>query len=190
MNSNQLISEYLSESMSPSTVRRGAFHCLLPAHGFVYLSEDIMDTKVCSTCKKEKRLTEFHKNKTKKDGLAYQCKVCVKLREESEEIRKYRLKYLKSEKGMAVKEKYSSSEDGRRAAVRATKKYDKNNPLKRIAQNKLNGAVRFKKIKRMPCEVCGSISKIHGHHKDYDKPLEVIWLCRQHHAELHKEIKT
>jgi hypothetical protein len=37
---------------------------------------------------------------------------------------------------------------------------------------------------QQPCEVCGD-SKSHAHHDDYDKPLEVRWLCRPHHEALH-----
>lgn len=32
--------------------------------------------KVCCKCKKEKDITEFHKNKSTKDGFAYECKEC------------------------------------------------------------------------------------------------------------------
>jgi len=35
-----------------------------------------MELKVCSKCKEEKPLSEFNKNKTKKDGYQYYCKVC------------------------------------------------------------------------------------------------------------------
>lgn len=36
-----------------------------------------------------------------------------------------------------------------------------------------------------PCAVCGSL-KTDGHHFDYLKPLEVVWLCRKHHAAVHR----
>jgi uncharacterized Zn finger protein len=39
-----------------------------------------------------------------------------------------------------------------------------------------------------PCEKCGSIEKVHAHHEDYSKPLEVRWLCPRHHRMRHKEI--
>jgi len=36
--------------------------------------------KTCSHCKTEKPLTEFHKTKQAKDGLAFKCKVCISAR--------------------------------------------------------------------------------------------------------------
>jgi len=38
-----------------------------------------METKICSKCKVEKKLCDFHNSKTEKDGKKYQCKSCVKL---------------------------------------------------------------------------------------------------------------
>jgi hypothetical protein len=38
-----------------------------------------MKTKICSKCKVEKELCDFHNSKTEKDGKKYQCKSCVKL---------------------------------------------------------------------------------------------------------------
>ena len=35
-----------------------------------------MTTKICSKCKIEKPITEFHKNKSKKDGYGHICKKC------------------------------------------------------------------------------------------------------------------
>ena len=37
-----------------------------------------MDTKRCSKCKETKGVGEFHKDRTKKDGLDHRCKPCVK----------------------------------------------------------------------------------------------------------------
>lgn len=37
---------------------------------------------------------------------------------------------------------------------------------------------------RLPCVRCGE--KAHAHHEDYSKPLDVIWLCHQHHMQHHQ----
>ena len=39
-----------------------------------------------------------------------------------------------------------------------------------------------------PCKACGA-EPAEAHHEDYNKPLEVRWLCRLHHRERHMEIK-
>jgi hypothetical protein len=44
--------------------------------------------------------------------------------------------------------------------------------------------LRRGKLERQPCAECGSPAQMH--HDDYANPLDVIWLCRKHHLELHK----
>lgn len=53
-----------------------------------------METKICSYCKIEKSIEEFHKNKNGKDGLNYYCKKCV--REISEKYRETHKEELKA----------------------------------------------------------------------------------------------
>jgi len=45
-----------------------------------------------------------------------------------------------------------------------------------------SGALQKKDI----CQLCGSSEKIEAHHHDYDKPLDVIWLCRICHRMTHR----
>lgn len=40
-------------------------------------------------------------------------------------------------------------------------------------------------LKQGVCETC-STEKTQAHHKDYNKPFEVMWLCKKHHTEWHK----
>lgn len=57
------------------------------------------------------------------------------------------------------------------------------------ARCNLNYHMKRGHVKRGPCEVDGCECKAHAHHDDYSKPLEVRWLCRTHHADLHRRMK-
>lgn len=46
-------------------------------------------------------------------------------------------------------------------------------------------AIKRGELTRQPCEVCGAIRNIQAHHDDYQKPLDVRWLCISHHRKLH-----
>lgn len=56
------------------------------------------------------------------------------------------------------------------------------------ARNMVAKARARGEIKREPCAVCGEDGKVVAHHEDYDKPLDVIWLCRTHHSRRHVEL--
>lgn len=58
-------------------------------------------------------------------------------------------------------------------------------PEKVRARQALRNAVTRGKVVKHPCQECGEV-KVDGHHKDYSKPLEVMWLCVPHHHELHR----
>lgn len=60
-------------------------------------------------------------------------------------------------------------------------------PEKLNCRQTFQRAVRENKIQRQPCSVCAE-PNAEGHHEDYSKPFEVIWLCRKHHAEHHARI--
>lgn len=62
------------------------------------------------------------------------------------------------------------------------------NRQKLYARNKVHAAIKAGKLKRQVCERCGS-EKVEAHHADYEKPLEVRWLCKPHHAEHHREVR-
>ena len=37
--------------------------------------------------------------------------------------------------------------------------------------------------RRQPCVICGEPGE--RHHEDYDRPLDIMWLCHAHHMEWH-----
>jgi hypothetical protein len=51
-------------------------------------------------------------------------------------------------------------------------------------------AIKSGKIVRPDkCLVCAKKCKPEGHHNDYTKKLEVIWVCRQCHLDIHRQHK-
>ena len=57
------------------------------------------------------------------------------------------------------------------------------------AHNALNNAIRDGIIQRQPCTVCGD-RRSRGHHDDYSKPLDVLWVCELHHKQIHPAIRS
>lgn len=63
-------------------------------------------------------------------------------------------------------------------------------PVKQLAREALDRAVRSGKVVRQPCADCGS-ARSHGHHSDYSKPLDVEWVCARCHGRRHwKEVAS
>ncbi len=50
------------------------------------------------------------------------------------------------------------------------------------ARKLYESAIRLGIISKKPCEICGVIIRVAGHHEDYSDPLNVRWLCAKHHA--------
>jgi len=65
--------------------------------------------------------------------------------------------------------------------------YRKKFPKKSKATGMVNNAIRDGKLFKQPCEKCGSEDKLHAHHDDYAKPLNIRWLCAAHHSQWHRD---
>jgi hypothetical protein len=66
-----------------------------------------------------------------------------------------------------------------------------NHPIKRKAHTLIERQIRSGKLQRRACEATSitcSNAKTIAHHNNYRKPLEVIFLCRSHHARLHNAL--
>lgn len=53
------------------------------------------------------------------------------------------------------------------------------------ARSLVRKAIKSGTMTKMPCECCGSTEKVEAHHNDYNKPLEVSWLCVKCHRRWH-----
>jgi hypothetical protein len=89
--------------------------------------------------------------------------------------------------GRKKQRKYTKTEKGRRVIRKAGNDAYQKHKHKWIARAKARYAVQKGLIiKPKKCEVCELIKPLQGHHEDYSKPLEVIWLCQSCHAEADK----
>ncbi len=132
--------------------------------------------KKCAKCGIEKGANEFYKNPRLKSGLSSSCKACISIAS--------KIKYV-SIHGEKKPRKWTKE-----YRIRAIYEYNRRPDQipKMNARYALRYAVITGKLEKKPCEVC-SEPKSEGHHEDYSKPLEVVWLCRPHHAGLHKELR-
>lgn len=144
----------------------------------------------CYKCKEEKVITLFGRDKYKKSGYGFRCKECGA---------KYSKKWYVSPsatekrierhtKTITQHKKYRQSQKGKVVSIRKAKRMRELYPEKWSARAKVRYAVKTGRLKKLPCDDCGD-PKSQGHHPDYNKPLEVIWLCDRHHKELHNLLR-
>lgn len=136
--------------------------------------------KLCGECEAEKDQSEFGKRSASADGLASRCRRC------QSDYDKARSKLPKRVKARA---KYAQTEAGKAAGSKAKKKWAENNLVKRAANVIIGNAIRDGRIEKGHfCSICGIDNvKIHGHHDDYSRPLEVRWLCSMCHEDWHRD---
>jgi len=158
--------------------------------------------KKCNRCNKKKKLDSFYKNNKAPDGKAYACKDCQKAdaKKRYEANREQVLDRAKRNRTFARKmylrqwRRDNPDKVRKHAAKQRLKKleryihrnnYRRNNPMKHMARAMVRAALESEILTKKPCVICGE-EKVDGHHTDYNKPLEIMWLCRTHHAAWHR----
>ena len=142
------------------------------------------DKLICSVCKKEVK----RKRANQKTCLLKKCVFGIinkrwakkTLKEYAKYHREYRHKNAK--KIRAYKRKFNKlwrKKNGYHNEENSKKRH----PRKERARYEVQKAVQRGDLKKEPCIVCGN-KKSQGHHENYNKPLEVIWLCALHHREV------
>lgn len=137
-------------------------------------------TKPCFKCGDTLPLSAFYKHPQMADGHLNKCKECNKkdVRENYRDNREHYVEYEKTRANLPQRMALN-----RITTTRMRTRY----PEKYKAHSAVQYALRSGQLKRKPCERCGSL-RVHGHHDDYSKPLDVTWLCPKHHKERHKEL--
>src|SRR3990167_908208 len=119
--------------------------------------------KTCHWCKRNLLVDSFYRNKNR-DGIGVsshciECRIAISRKRRSEG------RYLYPSKNYPNK---------------------KERPwFKNKAKYLVRTAIKNGRMVRMPCEICADI-KVEAHHPDYNKPYDVKWLCKKHHAEEHR----
>jgi hypothetical protein len=136
-----------------------------------------MIEKVCRRCGESKPLTDYYKHKNMYDGHLNICKECTKKR-----VRKHREKNIESIR--AYDRQRAKKPHRKKNNISNTKKARARNELYTKAHNKVIRGVEKGIIKKTGCVFCGRPDS-HGHHFDYTRPLDVVWLCPIHHRKVH-----
>lgn len=144
--------------------------------------------KTCRSCGKRKALGEFNKHVRQPDGHSSKCRDCTKASDgrysKTKASRDRYRRYYKTQKSRDRDQRYRKSPKGHATNQRKKKRATENG--KEVARSALRHAVRNDHIKKPTrCQECNKKRKLHGHHKDYSKPLDVDWLCSECHATCH-----
>lgn len=130
--------------------------------------QPVINVKTCTQCLEQKPVSDFYKSIINKDRLLGRCKIC-----HTDQVNKNKNnRKLSLYKDIAPNKKF----------------WLKENKLKAKAHQMVGYAVQKGDLIRQPCERCGTKEKVVAHHEDYNKPLDVVWLCQYHHRERHLEI--
>jgi hypothetical protein len=152
-----------------------------------------MSFKACIKCKSALPVESFYKHSQMKDGRLNKCIPCTKKDviknrlDRLEHYRQYDKARASQPKRLMARKAYRKTDAGKISVARAHNAYHSRFPGRRKAQQTLSNAVRDGKLIRQPCFVCGEQAE--GHHPDYDRPLDVVWLCNKHHREAHALVK-
>jgi hypothetical protein len=138
--------------------------------------------KECFKCKVTKPLLDFYKHPKMFDGHVNKCKECNK-----NDVMEHRLKNL--EKLRQYDRNRGKNPDRRKANTEITKIWRSEDRRRQKAHNAVSGAIKKGILIREPCCRCNETKSL-AHHEDYDRPLDVMWLCQPCHKQRHKEINA
>jgi hypothetical protein len=144
------------------------------------LEFNMVRSKECFKCNTVKLLEDFYKNPKMLDGHVNKCKECNK-----NDVTANRNKNI--ERVRAYDKDRSKNKHRIALAKEVTKKWREEDPKRVAAHNAVARAIKSGKLTRGLCERCGA-EKPYAHHEDYNKPLDIMWLCQPCHKQRHKEI--
>lgn len=133
--------------------------------------------KRCVKCGETKPLEDFYRKKSSSDGRWSECKDCTKARK-----REYERNNRDKVNARKRRSRQRNIDTHRKAYQRRVREQRAQFPERRRANIAVRRAIDKGQLSRpATCEDCGAGGKIDAHHDDYDKRLEVRWLCKNCH---------
>lgn len=141
----------------------------------------------CKSCERELSANDFYASNQSKCKECVKARVCENRAAKADYYRAYDARRYKEDPRVKERhERYKRTDAGKAAFRRANEKYKAENPEKCAARYAVNNAIRDGRLERgSECYFCAATEGLHGHHEDYSKPLEVVWLCTSCHSKLH-----
>ena len=140
----------------------------------------------CKKCNATKPENDFYVSSPTK------CKECVKasVRANRAENLAY---YQEFDRGramephrVAARAAYSKTDAYAQSHEAANKRWAAKHPDRRTASHIVGNAVRDGRLVPWPvCALPECEGNPQGHHADYSRPLDVVWLCPKHHRQAH-----
>ena len=145
--------------------------------------------KTCTKCNESKPHEDFRLNVNAPDGYAYWCKKC---QNRASELSKRKNKEAYRAKGRAKYARRMAKLHGEGYVVgsggnksfRVSKLDPETKRIRYNARHYSRRALAEGRLVKQPCFVCGE-QEVEIHHPDYSRPLDVVWLCKAHHREVH-----
>lgn len=148
----------------------------------------------CTKCKKEKVIEEMKpKMHWCKECFRAYMRIWSKTPKGKEHKRRERSKPKARERFRKYYARWYAKNGRKRSEnyIDVISKWAKNNREKVNVSQKLRYAVNKEKIiKPKVCDHCHEEKRIVGHHPDYTKPLEVLWLCYSCHKIEHSKVPS
>jgi rubredoxin len=132
---------------------------------------------LCRVCGATKPIGDYYPRQVRACQTVGECKECTKTR--------VRRRSRTNPAVQAYERERAKTPHRREHLANVARRWNAANPVAYKAHYLVGNAVRDGRISREPCLFCG-VEKVHAHHRDYSKPLDVIWLCPKCHHRLHK----
>jgi hypothetical protein len=142
---------------------------------------------ICRRCREEKALPEFSTDKRRPDGVVLLGRPCDAIRRR--ELRNRDLEGDREKERARHQRRWSQRwQREREIRIKRFSRRWAERDMRTIARFRLRDAVKSGTVaKPSACMLCGANGgRIDGHHHDYSRPFDVVWLCTRCHGAQHR----